>query len=192
MRRTLTAWLTLAVLFSTAPAEATIVLQLSDATLARDADAIVHGRVVSKSAAWHTTTRRIYTTYQIEALQFVKSPTISTQRPRTLAVRVLGGTVGHYGMRVAGTTRMSVGDEVVLFLERVRGEWMVLGMSQGKFEVYRDAKTNTRWVRARRTGLTLATRDKSGRLMYTHAKPRPDRRFDAFLQQIRNHLKAKR
>lgn len=192
MIRTLAITIALAIISTCASVQATIVLQLSDETLARDADLIVHGRVVRKDAGWNTKKTRIYTTYAIQPIAIVKSPSGQSRTVRAFEVRVLGGTVGKYGMRVAGTTRMQLGEEVLLYLERVRGHWMVLGMSQGKLEIFRHQKTNERWVRARRTGLTLATRNKDGRLTYTHPAPVPDRPLRNVLDQIRNHLKAKR
>ena len=55
------------------------------------------------------------------------------------AIVQAGGTLGDRRVTVVGQPNFSIGEEVVTFLElNARGEGVVLGVCQGKFDVFRD------------------------------------------------------
>jgi len=54
-------------------------------------------------------------------------------------VRRLGGKVGGIGMRTIGEVEFVDGEEVFLFVRRAADVYQVVGLSQGKFRIVRDA-----------------------------------------------------
>ena len=124
---------------------ATIMVPLTIEQMAGEAAAVVRGRVVEQSARWDdlATRKHIFTLTTIEVLEAIHGEATPGLR---LVVRALGGEVGDVGMKVAGTPRFSIGEEVVVFARRHPGsatDYQVIGMSQGKFRIERgeDGKT---------------------------------------------------
>jgi hypothetical protein len=118
-------------LLATAPAEATIVIPADLGQLARDAQAIVRGRVVAVAGRWTEDRRTIETIVTIEAESYLKG-----SFGPTLQFRVPGGDLGRYRSIVVGAPGFAVDDRVVLFLG-ASGPSVphILGLSQGVFRV---------------------------------------------------------
>lgn len=148
------------------PAHASIVLKLSDQQLARGATSIVHGKVVKKSSKWDKAHKRIYTYVTLSVLTMVKGKASQQE----VVVRQLGGEAGSYGMRVPGTARFSLGEEVLVFLKKkaTLRQPMVMGMAWGKFRVMRDPRTKERLIERNLNGLSLAVRGPDGRMKLVH------------------------
>ena len=134
--RTLIAALTLA---TASTASATVMVEVPLEDLIQQADAIVHGTVVS-------------TAVRLEMREGALEPqTITTIRVREwiaggggeeVELRELGGVWQGGGVRFDGTPEYRAGEEVVVFLERRRDEardLRTLAMVQGKFEVRHGA-----------------------------------------------------
>lgn len=170
-------------------ARATIVLEMNTKELTRSAGLIVHARVVAKRVQRAPQSRRIYTVYTLQPLTRIKRDPLR-KRSGQIDVWVLGGVFGGYAMRTPGTTKMSVGEEVVVFLTRHTGRYLVVGLSQGKFQVFRHKTANALWVRSGMQGLTLARKSAKGYTM-AHPKPLPERPLTTFIDEIKQHLKAK-
>ncbi len=125
------------------PAGATRFVMLTIEELARGADAVVHARVealeTSRDAAG-----RIHTRVEL-AVDEVWKGSMAAGRWSLVAG---GGTLGETTVRAVGQAEYSVGDEVVAYLVRTAaGEWVTLGMAQGRFQVNRDDATGRGWVR---------------------------------------------
>ena len=113
--------------------------QLGAATLSRlslddminQSTSIVRVKVSSPSAALRGST--IYTTWQIQALDIYKG-----QAPATVATP--GGTANGYRQSFPGSPQLFADKEYVLFLwTSPSGLTQVIGLTQGLFEVTRDA-----------------------------------------------------
>jgi hypothetical protein len=121
-------------------AKATIVVPMTIEQMAAESACVTRGRVVSQQAAWDEAHRRIYTYTEIQVLERIHS---KGSVPDTVVVRTLGGEVGEIGMKVSGTPKFEVGEEVVVFLRHDpvdEHQFQVVGMSQGKFAVERADK----------------------------------------------------
>src|SRR5438105_2388677 len=103
------------VLVAAAPlvASATVIVPRTIEEMAQDSAYVVRGRVLSTSAAWDEKHERIFTNTEIEVLDQIHG---ASDSPRRITVRTLGGEVGKIGMKVAGTERFTVNEEVVVFL----------------------------------------------------------------------------
>src|SRR5687768_3441081 len=152
--------------------EATVILPLSIEQMAVEAACVVRGKVQSTHAAWDTAHERIYTYTEIEILDVMHSP---SALPKKVTVRTLGGEVGEVGMKVSGTEKFTPNEEVVVFLRNDPGAenaYQVVGMSQGKFSLLREAKGRVIAVPSTE-GLALARPDEAGTLKVdgSHAQP---------------------
>ncbi len=120
-------------------ASATVIVPRTIEEMSRDANRVVHGRVVSSQASWDEQHQRIFTLTEIEVLDQIHGP---TDAPKRVTVRTLGGEVGKVGMKVAGTEKFAPNEEVLVFLRRdpvVTNAFQVVGMSQGKYSIEQDA-----------------------------------------------------
>ena len=123
--------LPLAALLLSGPARAAVAVPSSVEELARDADAVVRGRVVSKTARFTPDHRRIFTWVEVEP----SSVWAGTAKGR-VTVLVPGGVVGDIGQRVDGMPAFAQGEDVVVFLSGAEaGAFRVTGLAQGKFSV---------------------------------------------------------
>lgn len=95
------------------------------------------GRVVGERADWSSDRRQIYTHVSFEVERYLKGGT----EARTATVRLLGGRVGPYLVRLPGTPAFEPDEEVLLFCAGGGPAALptVLGLSLGKFTVTRDA-----------------------------------------------------
>ncbi len=104
---------------------------LSIETLARKAELVVRGRVLSQSVQ-RASDGWIYTEVQLLVLEAWKG------QPDQNPIRVChsGGAHGARAIYVPGQVRFTDGEESVLFLLRNRFDrWVPVGMSQGKFKL---------------------------------------------------------
>ncbi len=129
--------------FAEVDALATRFTRLTPEELARGADVVVHGRVVSLETR-RDGAGRIFTSMEL-AVDDVWKGVLTTA---TCTVVRGGGVLGESEVRAIGQPKEAVGDELVVYLIRsAEGEWVTLGMAQGRFQVTRDEATGRRWVR---------------------------------------------
>jgi hypothetical protein len=124
-----------------APVRATVLIPADVGELARDAVAIVRGRVVAVDARWADSRRSIDTVVTMEVEEYLKGafgPTIQ--------FRVPGGELGRLRTVVVGAPEFSTDERIVVFLG-ARGPMMpyVLGLNQGVFRLVRSA-TDSTWT----------------------------------------------
>jgi hypothetical protein len=110
---------------------ATVLVPAELGELARDAQAIVRGRVVSVEARWSDDHRAIESTVTLEVERTLKGSFGSD-----VQFRVPGGQLGRFRSLVVGAPEFIVDQRVVVFLG-ARGPSVpfVLGMSQGVFRI---------------------------------------------------------
>jgi hypothetical protein len=123
----------LGVISAIAPVRATVLIPADLGELARDAVAIVRGRVAAVDARWDDNHRTIETIVTVEAEAYLKGafgPTIQ--------FRIPGGELGRLRTVVVGAPAFSTDEHVVVFLG-ARGPSIpyVLGFNQGVFRVVR-------------------------------------------------------
>jgi hypothetical protein len=117
-------------LLAAAPARATTFVATSVEEIARGADAVVRGKVVSASSRWEG--KRIVTDVAIAVSEAWKGAP-----GRRVVLTVRGGTVGRIAQRVDAAAAFTVGEEVVVFASRARGGagWRVGHAALGKYRV---------------------------------------------------------
>jgi hypothetical protein len=94
-------------------------------------------------------------------------------RGRIIRVRQPGGELGGRGMRVAGAASFLRNERVLLYLRPVGGGLFPIGLAQGKFSIYKDARGVERLRRDLR-GLVFANPTSNGKTRLVHAAPGSD------------------
>ena len=164
---------------TSAVAGATTLLAMDVPSLAKGADAIVRGSVASSNSHWTGDHLRIVTEVEIEVAEVLKGGV-----PKRLTVVQPGGVVGDIGQKVSGLASFTVGEEVVLFLERRAGDtFLVSGMAQGKFRVERSSDGKAAYAVPDSTGEALLLDPK------TH-QPISSPTLAEFMAQIRDALQV--
>jgi hypothetical protein len=171
-------------------AKATVMVPLSIEDMAQQAACVVRGRVLSSNASWDDSRQRIYTYTEIEVLDAIHS---AASLPKTIVVRTLGGEVGKIGMRVSGTEKFVIDEEVVIFLRKDpvdQTRFQTVGMSQGKFNVEVDARGRVAVPTAE--GLAYARPDANGTLKVSEDAPIPAKlTLDELKTRVKTAVQAK-
>ncbi len=115
---------------------ATQMIPLSVAELAKKARLVLQGTVLSKMVQ-RDPEGRIYTKIELQVKETWKGAAPTAQR---FWIVQAGGILGEVAEGIDGQEEFAIGEEVVLFLVlNAKGEGVVLGLSQGKFQVWQDA-----------------------------------------------------
>jgi hypothetical protein len=116
------------------PLRAEQMVPLSIARLAAKAQLIVQGKVLSTTVQ-RDAEGRIYTAVQLQVDEVWKGSLATNQ----FTIVHGGGVLGDQVATVSGQANYAVGEEVVAFLVlNQRGEGVSVGLSQGKFHVWKD------------------------------------------------------
>jgi hypothetical protein len=116
-------------------AGATVLVPADLGELARDAGAIVRGRVAATEARWTGDRRAIETVVTIEVEESLKG-----SLGRTVQFVVPGGTLGRYRSLFVGAPQFAAEERVVVFLGwRGPSYPFLLGLGQGVFRVAANA-----------------------------------------------------
>ncbi|WP_242393709.1 hypothetical protein [Anaeromyxobacter oryzisoli] len=130
MKRPLAAILVLLALCSAVPAAAALFRAASVEEAARSSDAVARGTVVRMASRYAPGSGRIVTDVEIAVSSAWKgSP------GERVTVTVPGGQVGGVGQYVDAAPVFAVGEEVVVFLARRPGAWLVNGLAMGKWTI---------------------------------------------------------
>lgn len=122
------------------PTRATSLARLSLVDLAASADAVARVRCSAAESRWEGSSVWTVTTFDVQE-------TMKGKVPSQITVRLPGGRVGHLTAAVDGAPRFSLGEEVVLFLEKSRtGGFTVTGWVEGTFRISRDPTTRAEIV----------------------------------------------
>jgi hypothetical protein len=156
MKRFAIWWGAAALLFASAASAATV-LRLEPGALAEQSALIFIGTVAQQDARLQVEPRQVFTD-TVFAVDEVLKGKLADGNPRageskTFTLTQLGGAVEGYGTQVPGYARFSVGERVMLFVERAdTGRLVVTGLAQGKYTLSDDPKT----------GVTIAQRGLGG------------------------------
>jgi len=122
-------------LIATQPvSQATTLMRMSLAQMARTAQVIVRARCVSNATLWDEGEIWTRTTFDVEESWSGPPGT------RQIAVRLLGGSLGNISSRVSGIPRFQPGEDTVLFLEPSRnGDFAIVSWQQGTFRIRQNA-----------------------------------------------------
>lgn len=149
--RTLASILFVLTLLVAPAARAGIVLQTSVTDMTRLSSLVVRGEVLS-SGAEKADTSRIQTRVRLRVAERLKG----SLEGDTVDIVLPGGSLGELATRVPGTPRFTVGEEVVVFLEKRPHGFVVCGQEQGRFDIRRDtAAAAPQAVRKYSRGLSL-------------------------------------
>jgi hypothetical protein len=125
------ATLPLMLLLAATPAAAAVALPVTVEALARQADAVVRGKVEKRESRWAEDGRHIFTFVTVRVGRVWRG-----EAPGQVVLRIRGGEVGDTGQRVDGEAVFGDGEEVVVFLVREDGgTFRVHGLGLGKFKV---------------------------------------------------------
>lgn len=134
-------------------AQATIILRADVNDLTDTATVVVRGEVLSVESKW--TEDESGKTIQTLAVLRVDRVLKGTAG-KEITVTCPGGAVGRSEVRVAGTPKFKKGEKVVVFLWKNRyGDYLPLGMNQGKFRIEKDAKSGEERAKNSLEGLAL-------------------------------------
>jgi hypothetical protein len=119
------------------------VVELSDEQLSKKAEMIVVGRVLSAHYEVGAVDKRPYTYIHLQVTETIKGKNVS----RELTLKTLGGLGSKIGMHVPGAADFYRNEEVLLFLERRSdGSLFPVGLSLGKYSIYRDDESGRKVV----------------------------------------------
>lgn len=135
-------WLAAGFLVASVSAWATTLIALDVPGLTQASDVVLRGRVTKVEPQWSGDKARIFTVAHIDVLQAIKG-----DGGKVAQVTQPGGEIGDVGQHVAGVATFTVGEEVVLFLERRGPFFTVTGMVQGKFTVERSSDGKAAFAR---------------------------------------------
>jgi hypothetical protein len=116
-------------------AAATTMSPLDLAGLTQRAESVVAGKVTETRSRWTSDHEAIYTEVTIVVDRVLSGAVKVGER---VTVRREGGTVDGIGMKVYGAPSFKKDEDVVVFLERRGQARYVVGMSQGKLQLYTD------------------------------------------------------
>lgn len=125
-------------------AHATTLVPLDLPSLTSRAERVVLARVERQEARWSGGHDAIYTDVVLRIERAYKG---EGKAGEEIVVRREGGTVDGVAMMVYGAPTFVEGEEVLVFSERRGPASWVVGMTQGKLRVARDAATGKRMVR---------------------------------------------
>jgi hypothetical protein len=120
------------------PASGSTVIYRTDAELIARSERVVHARVVAQRTTWDGPQKRsIYTVTTLAVLE-----DFTGQPGTTIDVWELGGVVGNEFMFVGGAVEYTLGEEVVVCLERGPYGYRSVAMNLSKFDVVGSASGN--------------------------------------------------
>ena len=125
-------------------ASGTVVVAMTLEDLTRQADIVVLGKCETIYSEWGPERKDIFTYISILPDQCIKGKECTSQ----LLIRQLGGRVGNIGLTVPGTPTFHPDEIVVVFLQMTSSSYYsVIGLSQGKFSVFVNAKDGKSYVK---------------------------------------------
>jgi hypothetical protein len=162
------------------PVMATMYVAADLGTLAGEARAIAHGRVVALESRWTDDRRAIETLVTLEVEEYLKG-----DLGPAVTLRVPGGDMGPYRSIMLGAPHFVQGEDVIVFLAATGPAVPhLLGLAQGVFRVSGDAALGPRVVTPEVLQLPGATAVGDARVVRGDPARRP-LPLAAFEQQVR-------
>jgi hypothetical protein len=160
-------------------ARATILVPLDMKALTTRAHRVVLGTVESQVSRWTSDRQAIYTDVTIRITRAYKGTVAAGER---IVVRREGGAVDGIGMRVFGAAQFTVGEEVLLFVEKRGGADYTVGMTQGKLAVT-TGSDGVKRVSANLADVAFTRRD-------ARTQAAQPRRLDDVEREIRGYVRG--
>lgn len=184
-RRALAGAALVCTLVASTPADATILIALELQELIAESDRIVVGQVVWAEPI-QIDSGMIRTRYRVLVEQDLRG-----SDDRELIVETLGGRIGRLGMRVEGSPSFSLGDRVVVFLDRDSDAvFRPVGMAQGVMRVEHEDGRNV--VVPTQPGMLLVRPNAQGALVKSAGPLSGPEHLDAFLSRVRKIIETQR
>lgn len=137
-------WICIGLVFAVACPRAvgTRMVPLTIEQLARDAELVVHARVVARHCQ-QDAGGRVFTRVELQVVDLWKGR-LSSGRVEVVHG---GGVLGERVVSVEGQAEYNLGEEVVAYLIRnSRGETVTVGLAQGRFHVDQDPGSGRRYA----------------------------------------------
>lgn len=173
--------LSLLLLAFPASAAATVMVEVPIEDMARDADAIVVGRVVRSEVRVVVDPVRGAQPHTLTTIAV--SEWIVGSGGATVVVDELGGEIQGHGLAISGTPVYRPGEEVIVFLERADGRLRTYAMAQGRFEIRRGVGGVPDHVQRDLTDVAFA-RWSGGQMQVGHGRE-PAVSLETFLDHVR-------
>jgi hypothetical protein len=184
-RRALAGAALVCTLVASTPADATILIALDLQELTAESDRIVVGQVVWVEPI-QIDSGMIRTRYRVLVEQDLRG-----SDDRELVVETLGGRIGRLGMRVEGSPSFSLGDRVVVFVERDSDTvFRPVGMAQGVMRVEHEDGRNV--VLPMQPDMLLVRPNAQGALVKSAGPLSGREHLDAFLSRVRKIIATQR
>ncbi|MDD5766293.1 MAG: hypothetical protein PHW79_08640 [Candidatus Marinimicrobia bacterium] len=106
---------------------------------------IVIAEVISRVSYLKKDEKRIYTTIKIHITEKLKGEITASEE---ISLKVIGGSVDGITTLVIGAPSFNVGEKSILFLNKIVAKngdknYVVTGLSQGKFNIFSDSESKT-------------------------------------------------
>jgi len=177
--------LTLFTLALVSSVDATLVVSLSEESLAQDADAIVIGRVTMIQPRYESQNRAIFTHITVAVEDVLKGEVPGAD----ITLRQPGGTVGDLNSWIIGSPNFALGEKVLLFLRRDRdGVLRVAHLYQGKLTITFDPATGEEYA-SRETPPGVRSPHLPAHGPAAGVSPKETHRLYDLTQRIRDHLR---
>jgi hypothetical protein len=119
-------------------ANATTLVRMDLAALARSAEIIVRARCIHSETKWEPESISTFD-------DFAVLETFKGAPPQILRVRLPGGRVNHTEVKIEGVPAFAIGEETILFVEKTSaGDYCITSWAQGAFRIHREASGDAR------------------------------------------------
>lgn len=130
MKKTVILTIALILTLSCTSLWATVLEKMPIETLTRVSTDIVRGVVEELRTEKDAKSGRIYTYTTVKASEWIKG-----QAVKSITIRQIGGSWDGLEMKIAGTPSFTVGEEVLVFVEKHENLYFLRGMGQGCFSI---------------------------------------------------------
>lgn len=102
--------------------------------LVKRASKIVIGKVIAKRS-YYGKGNRIYT----ESTVRIQNQLLHREPIKEIKIHSLGGTIGKVGMKVIGSPKLALNQDILVFCEKRNNRYFVVGMKQGVFFIHQKS-----------------------------------------------------
>ena len=132
-------------------AGASMAVEMSLEDMAVQSREIILGEVKDKVSFWGEDQKKIFTRISIEVSEVIKGVSIE----KNLEIVQPGGEIGNIGMKVQGLANFNIGEETLLFLQKSKGDYTVVGLAQGKISIKTEIGTGKKIAERGKTDLMV-------------------------------------
>jgi hypothetical protein len=157
MRNAFLAGIVVGAILAALPAQGTVIVYLNTKELTQRAAVVIQGTVVVQEVV--KVDGHLWTDSHVRVDDSLVG---KVARGKVVVVRQPGGETATLGERVSGAAQFRLTEKVLVFARKVKQVYMPLGMSLGKYSIYRDARGIER-VRRDLSGVGVGGFDPEGR-----------------------------